>query len=345
MGFLRSLLNYAGAAWHVVAGIPADVGNALRAVWNFVGSVHTLFSNIIASDIKHILQAYFTVVQQLVGLADDYLHALARIAGWIWGHQVNPVRIQLFGNIIQLKNWTAVRLAGLLALDVKLYWQSLRYAYSLAATERVWRLADVQRARQYAAALVKAALQTVDREAADGYNSQSAQRKNAIATALTDLAERNPVIKDIVSHLIGLLVNVAAIDDPLIRVALNLGLKELISRLGVDKIEGTLVQALINEVTGGGPPRTLQQATAAIAGRLGTLEQQQADFMRHGGPEVEQAGDAWKAYASLGFDVALLGFVGLAVTDPTAFATGVNNSAGTIVNGTVSAVAGLIRKA
>jgi hypothetical protein len=345
VGFLRSVLHYAGIAWNIVTGIPADIAKALHDVWNFTSSIHTLFSNLIASDIKHILQAYFTVVQQLVGLADDYLHVLARIAGWIWGRQVNPVRIQLFGNIIQLKTWTAVRLASLLALEVKLYWQSLRYAYALAATERVWRLADVNRARQYAAALVKAALQSVDREAADGYNSQAAQRKNAIVTALTDLAERNPTVKSIVSHLVGLLVNVAAIDNPLIRVALDLGLKELIGRLGVDRIEGAFIQLLVNEIAGSGPPRTLQQTTAAIAGRLGALEQQQADFMRHGGPEVEEAGDSWKALASLSFDAALLGFFGLAVADPAAFATGVNDSAGAAVNGTVTAISALVRKA
>jgi hypothetical protein len=345
VGFLRSVLHYAGIAWNIVTGIPGDIAKALHDVWNFTSSVHTLFSSIVASDLKHILQAYFTVVQQLVGLADDYLHALARIARWIWGNQVNPVRIQLFGNIIQLKHWTAVRLASLLALDVKLYWQSLRYAYALAATERVWRLADVNRARQYAAALVKAALQTVDREAADGYNSQAAQRKNALTTILNDLAGRNPAVKAITSRLVGLLVNAAAIDDPLIRIALNLGLKELISRLGVDKIEGALFQSLIDEVAGSGPPRTLQQTAAAIAGRLGALEQQQANFMQHGGPEVEKAGDQWKALASLSFDAALLGFFGLAVADPTAFATGVNDSAGAAVNGTVNVISALVRKA
>jgi hypothetical protein len=192
--------------------------------------------------------------------------------------------------------------------------------------------------------LVKAALATVDREASDGYNSQTKAREGVIAKLADDLALRNPVMKAAVKDLITLMIDAIEIDNPVIRFALAKVLQEVIGKLGIDKVAGQLMQTLINDLTGHGKPSTLEEVSADTARRIGALEDQWADFMVKGGPEIQQAGEQWKAYGSLAIDAAVGYFFYLAATNPAAWARDVNDTAGTVVNVTAEAVVDIIRK-
>ena len=345
MNFLRTVLNYASAAWNLVWGTVTDPAKALQAVWHFTGSVQTLLDHLFSTVNKDLLAGVTEYLQLVDGALAAYAKMANRIWRWIWFRQIVPTKNYLYHLIALERVWRLAATARLLGLIYYYYFLSVRYAYFLAQQERVWRLQSVAAARAYAAQLVKAALATVQREAADGYNSQTAQRKSVIETIADDLAIRNPVLKAAIGDLVKLALQAAEIDDPLLRIAIGAALRQVIDRLGVDQVMGALLGTLIDDITGGAAPTTLQAVAADIAKRLGQLEADQAAFMTAGGPEVEQAGKAWKEWAGALGDAALVAFFAQAVASPAAWATEVNDTAGAIVNSTFTAIADLIRKA
>jgi hypothetical protein len=345
LNFLRTVLSYAASAWNIVSGAVTDPAKALQSVWHFIGSVQTLVDHLVGTVNRDLLSG----VMEYLGLVDGaflaYARMINRIWRWIWFRQVLPTKNYLYRLISLERVWRLAADRRLTALIHYYFIASMQYAYFWVQRERVWRLAAVAAARAYSVQLVKAALATVQREAADGYNSQTAQRKSVIETIADDLAVRNPVLKSAISDLVKLALDAAEIDDPLLRAAIAVSLRQVVDRLGVDKVMGSLLGALIDDITGGGPPATLQAVTADIAVRLGQLEGDWAGFMTAGGPEIEQAGNAWKGWAGVLGDATLIAFFTQAVTDPAGWAAEVNDTAGAIVNTTFTAVADLIRKA
>jgi hypothetical protein len=212
------------------------------------------------------------------------------------------------------------------------------------AIERKARIGDIKAARAYSVKLVKAALATVNRDAASGYNSDRGRRESLITRLADEIATRNPAIRGLVKDLIKVLLDAIEIDDPLIRVALNTVLAKVVNSLGVDKVAGNLLTRLIDGIAGHGKPGSLRAVTADIAVRLSYLETQQAEFMEHGGPEIMQAGDEWKEYASLLGTAAIVGFFAQAVAAPDAWARELSDTAGVVIDDTVGAVVSLIAK-
>lgn len=345
MGFLRSVLHYASAAWSVISGAVTDPAQALIAVWHFIGSVQTLLDHMFSSVNKDVLSAFLFYVSIVDDALKEYVNAIRRIASWIWGKQVNPVRLNLLKRLAALQALLHQWVVKLITMIVTYYVASIRYTNQQVGLERKYRLADIAITRKYAVSLVKGALATVQRQASDGYNSQTRQRESIIAKIADDLAVRNPVLKTAITDLIKLALDAAEVDDPVLRLALSKALQEVIDRLGVDKVMGEFLSTLIGQLTGTRPPDTLQGVTADIAARLTALENQWADFMASGGPEVEEAGGDWKKYASIAGDLALVAFFAQAVADPNGWAREVNDTAGAVVNGTFTAVADLIKGA
>jgi hypothetical protein len=345
VGFLRSVLHYASVAWGLVSGVVANPAQALESVWHFAGSIQTLLDHIVSKVNKDVLSEFLFYISICDKALQDYLRAMSRIARWIWGRQVNPVRVNLNHRIHVLKAWAQRWISRLIAMIVYYYWASITYTNKQVGLERKYRLADIKFARAYALRLVKAALATVQRQAADGYNSQTRQRESIIETIADDLAVRNPLIKTAVRDLVKLAVEAAEIDNPVIRVALGLALSKVVDKLGIDKVMGSLLSTLITDLTGGAKPKTLQAVAADVSRRLTQLEADWAGFMTRGGPEVEQAGQAWKAWSSALGDASLIAFFTQAVVSPVTWAAEVNDTAGRVVGDTVSAIADLVRKA
>ena len=192
---------------------------------------------------------------------------------------------------------------------------------------------------------VAACLATVQTEAASGYKAGNRQRVSAITRITDDLASRNPVLRDLLSRTVTALLDLLAIDDPLLRLALSVLLKQVISRLGVDRVAGDLLASLIGPLAAGRDPRNLHDVADDLAARVSALEGAWARYMADGGPELDQAGRQWKELASWEMDAALLAFFGLAVADPGAWARDVADTAGTLADDTIRAVSGLIRRA
>jgi hypothetical protein len=345
LNFLKTVLHYASVAWSGVTSAVENPVATLESVWHFIGSVQTLLDNLFSNVNKDVLHAYLMYLNWITEGMKDYLAMVVRIKNWIWGHQVNPTRINLLKAINAVKAYAARWIHWIIVFENLLYLRSIKYTLNMVTQERGARIKDVLAARAYSVKLVKACLATVQQEAADGYNSETKQRQSVIVKIADDLITRNPAVKTAVADMIKLMLDAAEIDDPLIRVALNLALGKVIDSLGIDKVAGSLMGDLIDSLTGSGPPKTLESVAANIAARITALEDNWADFMVNGGPEVEQAGESWKKWASIIGDAAIVGFFGAAVADPTTWAAGVNDTAGALVNGTVSGIADLIRKA
>ena len=190
-----------------------------------------------------------------------------------------------------------------------------------------------------------AALAEVQTEAATGYADGSTQRVSVITKITDELATRNPVIRGLVSDLVTVLLDLIGTENPLARIAIGLLLKEVIGKLGVDRVAGDLLGTLLGPLIADPRPRNLHDVTRDLARRVSALEGQWARYMEDGGPELDQAGREWKRYTSLATDAALLGFAALAVADPDRWASSVADTLGVAVNDTALGIAHLIRKA
>lgn len=165
-------------------------------------------------------------------------------------------------------------------------------------------------------AAVRYALGVVDQRAAAGYNAGRARRRDILRRAAAAITSDDPAVKELVDRAVGLALDLAEADNPLLRLALGFVLKELAGKLGIDKVAGDLLAALIGGHGHGGEPRGLGDVISRISGRLDALEQQWVTFMDNGGPELYQAGRDWKELSSPAFTAALLGFVAEAIRDP-----------------------------
>lgn len=344
MGFLRNLLGYAGDAWRFLAGIPGDIGSALARVWKFVASVAALLDHLISTVIKDVINAVTSWVFFELQAIIELTAAVWRIAGWVIAKLINPLRNQVVAWINAVYAWARKQFAAQLALIIRLYLASLAYTRQLVAAEHAAMLKAVAAEHAAMLAAVAALHAAIEREAADGYNTGRRARAGVAAKLLDDLAVRNPVLRALTGRLVTLIVDLAAIDNPLARIAAAVLIRQLVNRLGVDKIIGDLVGAVTGELTGHAQPKGLADVMRDVDGRLTALEDGAARFMLHGGPEVEQAGDQWKAYGGIGTDVALLAFFALAVADPAQWARAVADTAGAAVNDTIGAASALIRR-
>jgi hypothetical protein len=344
MGLLKSMLHYAQVAWGIVSSPVGDISAALRAIWHFTGSVHTLLAELFATVSRLLHWRHVTLSTLILVAVGNILGAVIRIKAWIWHHQVNPVRLALIKRINRDHLWTAHNFFLLRQYDVRLFFGALGYAYRLVRHERAVRIKDVIAARAYAVTLVKAALKTVDIEASDGYNSQLKARKSLISEIADNLVTRNPAVKALVSDLVTVLTDFLEFDNPVLRIAVKLALSKVINSEGIDKLTSGLLAMLVNDITGEGKASTLEQVTSDISGRLTSLESRWADFAANGGSELEQAGEEWKALDSLPIDLAIVAFLADAAAQPEAWAKDINDTVGALVNGTVSAVTALIRR-
>jgi hypothetical protein len=344
MGFLNTVINLAKSAWNLIAGIPSDIGRAIQEVWKFIGSVHALLSHLFGTinlalqmaNLSWLLWAFYTT--------EALWHALQRVSTWIWRHYLLPQWLATLRRIGALKTWTAFWLTREYFLMLSLFAQAKAYAYRLVALERQQRIAADNAEHAAMLRAVAQALQTVQTEAASGYKAGNAQRASTIAKIADDLANRNPVIRGLVNDLITGMLDLLAVDNPLLRLALTALLRQVINRLGVDRVAGDLLGALMAPLLGNPNPKNLYAVADDLAKRVSALEATWQRYMHDGGPELDQAGRQYKSIASLPAEAALVAFFGLAVARPDAWARDVDATAGALVSGTIDRVSALIRR-
>lgn len=344
MDILGTLAKWARAAYSFIFGLPADVAKMADALWRYVTNVHNVFAWMAGGpQLKFALAALANLTGTRL-LAEAVRDALARIDGWVWVTEVRPVRDTLSRRITRLAAWTAATFQATWAQMYRLYFASLAYTRLLTGIERAARIRADQ--AEHAAMLkrVQAAIDQIEHEAAAGYNSGLHARLSLVGTLLNDLADRQPEIRGLVSTLVKAVFDLETVDNPVLRFLVGKLLSEVIGKLGIDKLTGDLISRLLAPLTGQAKAGGLEDVTRDVSDRLNALEAQWGQFMADGGPEVEQAGKEWRDITSLAADAAMLGFLGLAVTEPRAWARGMADTVGVAGNDALGAIVGLIGK-
>lgn len=155
----------------------------------------------------------------------------------------------------------------------------------------------------------------VDQEAANGYSPTLRGRAGGLQRLIDTLAAHDPFIAGIIRDLAGFLIDLAEIDNPVIRLAAQGILRQIIDHLGLDTALRDLAGQLLGGILGAGPPKTLEQVTAAIGNRLNAVEASVSDLA----PLAGEADDLHEM-GTLAFDAALLGYLAAGVTDPRGWA-------------------------
>lgn len=342
MGIIKTVLGWATGAWNALTGGLANPVQALTALWHYISSVHDVLAWLAATPV---LRFFRSVLANLtaIGLALDALRdLLGRLPTWIWVHQVLPVKVQLTNRIIALTAWAVLQFYFVHQLIEQRYQQALAYTRLQVGIERA---ARIKADRAEAAARVagdKATLATVQQEAASAYNAGLHARLGLIGQIVDDIAGHTPVIKQLVTLLLRYLVDIENIDDPALRWLLNKAITELVNNASIDRAAGDLAQGLLGPIIGQPRPRDLHGVVLDIAARLSALETDWAQFMKDGGPEVEQAGEQWKEITGVIADVGLLAFIGQAAVNPTAWAAEVSGTIGVVADGAVTGIVDLI---
>lgn len=342
MDIFGTLRQWAGRAWSFIFGLPADVAKMADSLWRYITNVHNVLAWFTGGpELKYALSVLGSLSE--FRLAEVAIRdALHRLAGWLWLTMVRPVRDQLRRSIARLYAWTLAEFVATWAQMYRLYFAALAYTRALVSAERAARIRGDQ--AEHAAMLkrVAAAVAQIEHEAATGYNSGLHGRLGLVATLLNDVADRAPQVKALTSMLIKAVIDLETIDNPVARWVIGRLLTEIIGKLGVDKVTGDLISRLLGPLSGQPKAAGVQDVTRDVADRLAALEAQWADFMDQGGPEVEQAGREWKALTSLGTDAAMLGFLGLAVTEPDAWARAMADTVGVAGNAALAAIVKVI---
>lgn len=210
---------------------------------------------------------------------------------------------------------------------------SREQAAALVAAEALARAAGDDHTRQQMAAAIKAlndALTaqiqnvlkyaqsipgTIDNRAAAGYDPTLRARGTALQKLLDTVVAHDPAVAGLVSNLAKFLVDLAGIDDPVLKIAAQLVLKQVIDRLGLDSALHAMLSDLVGSILGGGQPKTLQDIMADIGNRLDSLESGQSELA----PLAPEA-DNLHEMGTLIFDAALLAYLAAAVAAPQATA-------------------------
>lgn len=345
MNLLKTLLHWASSAFGFVAGLPADIGHALSAVWHYVTSVHNLLSWVTGNPVLKFARNVLVNISVFHAAIVAIRIALHRLAVWLLVHYIRPIAAALNARITRLQLWTSGRLTALRLFAIQLYVNAIAYTDQQVGAERAQRVRADQAEHAAMLAQVKAALALVQQEAASGYNSELHARLGVAGLLLDEIATRNPAARALVTALVNGLFELESVDNPLLRLTLGRILAQIINHFVIDKVTGQLAQTLLGPLLGQPRAANLHDAERDIAGRLNVLEGQWAAFMAAGGPEVEQAGREWKDITSLSVDAGLLAILGLAVADPPAWAAAVANSIGTVGNDALGGIVSLIRKA
>lgn len=156
---------------------------------------------------------------------------------------------------------------------------------------------------------------TIDQRAAAGYDPTLRARGNLVQRILDTAVAHDPLVADLVSKLATFIIDLAGVEDPVLRIAAQLVLKQVIDRLGLDSTLHAMLGDLIGGILGGGQPTTITTIMGDIGNRLDALEETTAALS----PLAPEADDLHEL-GTVVFDLALLGYFVAAVADPVATA-------------------------
>lgn len=191
-------------------------------------------------------------------------------------------------------------------------------------------------------AQVNAIIPFINKSAADGYNSTRKDQAGIIGRIADAIAADNPLVKDLVTRLAGLILDLAEVDNPVARVLAGTLLRELVNRIGVDKLAGGLAADLISELTGNGRAASLKDVAVSVGDRLNAGEAQWQQFYGNGGDDLENLGSQMRESSSLAFTVPLAAYFAGAVISPRATADATDAVVTPAVDAVLGPVIGLL---
>lgn len=151
----------------------------------------------------------------------------------------------------------------------------------------------------------------IDSRAAAGYDPTLASRASLVTKLLDTVVAHNPAVADLVSNLAKFAIDLAGVEDPVLRIAAQLVLKQVIDKLGINTALQAMLGDLLGGILGGGNPQTLTTIMADIGNRLDALEEGQAELSPLA-PEADQLHEM----GTLIFDAGILAYFAAAVADP-----------------------------
>lgn len=344
MSTLGSIHHWARqAAAHVAARTSATPA-AANGVWHWINSV--------AQGVKRLFSGPLAGFAKAVGFWGHYVfwwdrevyHAYRAAIVWIingihkWLTQYVNRRLAVVEAEIRRDR------RQLLAAIVFAFKFAVGIARYLVGRERLARLREIAWVKRDYKTRIKWLHQAIEREAVSGYKAGYDSRLSTIQRVADLIANDNPLVRGLVKRLVTGVLDLAAVDDPVARIALGFILRHVVDRLGLDKVLGHYLSDLLAPLLGAPKPRGLAQVIVDLGARIDGIEKQWAEFMANGGPEVEQAGKEWEGIASLAGDAALLVFFGEMCYRPASFGRELSATAGTVINDTIIGAADLLRK-
>ena len=177
----------------------------------------------------------------------------------------------------------------------------------------------------------------IDTRAANGYDPTLRERANLFTKLLDTVVAHDPLAASLVSKLATFIIDLAGVEDPIVKIAAQLILKQVIDRLGINTALGAILNDLIGSIIGGGQPKTLTDIMADIGNRLDSAESTLAELA----PLAPEA-DNLHELGTLIFDAALLAYVAAAVADPVATADDTVTVFGTVADPLLSPIRTLL---
>jgi hypothetical protein len=155
----------------------------------------------------------------------------------------------------------------------------------------------------------------IDQRAAAGYDPTLRNRGTLVQKIFDTVVAHDPAVAGLVSKLAGFLIDLAGVEDPVLRIAAQLVLKQVIDRFGLDTAMHAMLADLLGGIIGGGQPNTVTTIFADVGNRLDALEETTAALA----PLAPEADDLHEMGTVI-FDVAMLGYLTAAIADPVATA-------------------------
>lgn len=330
--------------WALITKRPAKQDQVNHGIWSWVNSVLGQGLNTVGQALGQFAHGYIDFLKFAFPLQRLEAQTFDRVLVWLHNTELKAIRgllNELFEGLralIQQRYW---QLRHLIARDIRYLWAQV---VLLVSIERKRRQRAIRQAEADTRKRIRWLHQHIEREAASAYGPSWNAHLSEARRVADLIAVYNPATRDLVKVITSGLLDLATVDDPAARLVLGFVIKHVIDRLGIDHVVGDLLQRLAAPILGQPKPRDLSMVIRDLGDRLTALEGQWADFMAHGGPEVEQAGDEWKQLASPVVNVSLLAFMGFAWADPSAWARDVADTIGPVVSGTLIGAADLIRR-
>lgn len=320
MGLIKSLLNAARSAWNLIFGLPADIGRAVAGVWSFARSVQQVADYVLSHPLTELLNAIALFAAVVTGNHQAEINAIVRIDPWIYRHRVLPLRADVLLWLAQLRARIAYLFAQAYLYINQKFAQAEAYTRQLVGAEHKDMLAHFTAAERYAYAQALQRKKEIEQEAAQAYNAHLGDRLGLAGRLADIIAAHNPAERALVRVIVTAVADLAGAENPLARLALGFAVRELVNRLAVDKVAARLLGDLLGPVIGTPRSHGVADTVNGLGARIEALERTWADFMDHGGPEVEQAGSDWKDMDSVFTDAALVAFMAATIADPVAAA-------------------------